>query len=74
MYPPYLLLFLVFTAYRVHSIYVLRLFNDPVAMLFLYIAVWLFLNHKWTVGSIIYRYADYILLTAGLNVLFSLVV
>lgn len=34
----------------------LRLFNDPVAMLFLYTAIWLFINQKWWFGSIFYRY------------------
>ena len=54
-YPPYLLLFLGCTAYRVHSIYVLRLFNDPIAMLLFYISVWLFLDQRWNCGSALYR-------------------
>lgn len=39
---------------RLHSIYVLRLFNDPIAMLLLYSSVWLFTNKNWKLGSIIY--------------------
>ncbi|XP_070560546.1 dol-P-Man:Man(5)GlcNAc(2)-PP-Dol alpha-1,3-mannosyltransferase-like [Ptychodera flava] len=48
--PPYVLIFMCCTSYRIHSIYVLRLFNDPVAMLFLYLAVNLFLDKKWAWG------------------------
>ncbi len=55
-YPPYMLAFLGCTAYRIHSIFVLRLFNDPVAMFLLHVAVLLFMNHSWTVGCAVYRY------------------
>lgn len=50
--PPYVLVLSVFTSYRIHSIYTLRLFNDPIAMLFLYIAINFFLDQRWTYGSI----------------------
>ncbi|XP_055312404.1 lethal(2)neighbour of tid protein isoform X2 [Sitodiplosis mosellana] len=50
--PPYVLIFSAFTSYRIHSIYVLRLFNDPIAILFLYAALNFYLNGKWTAGSI----------------------
>lgn len=50
--PPYVLVISAFTSYRIHSIYVLRLFNDPVAILFLYAALNLFLDRRWTWGSI----------------------
>lgn len=50
--PPYVLILSAFTAYRIHSIYVLRLFNDPIAILFLYAAINFYLNGRWTVGSI----------------------
>lgn len=50
--PPYVLIFSAFTSYRIHSIYVLRLFNDPIAILFLYAALNFYLNGQWTMGSI----------------------
>lgn len=40
-----------------HSIYVLRLFNDPVAMLLLYSAVVLFTEDYWTLGSLAFSLA-----------------
>lgn len=45
------------TSYRIHSIYVLRLFNDPVAMLLFYISFYLFLSGKWSLGSLFYSLA-----------------
>lgn len=50
-----MLLFLGITGYRVHSIYVLRLFNDPVAMLLLYLAVLFLLQNQWAYGCALYR-------------------
>lgn len=52
--PPYVLLLTILTSYRIHSIYVLRLFNDPIAVLFLYASLNLFLDSKWYLGSIFY--------------------
>lgn len=52
--PPYVLVLSVFTSYRIHSIYSLRLFNDPIAILFLYAALNLFMDRKWTLGSILF--------------------
>ncbi len=54
--PPYLLVFLCCTAYRVHSIFVLRMFNDPLAMLVLYVAVSLFMSDLWTLGCAFFRW------------------
>ena len=50
--PPYVLVFTTFTSYRIHSIYVLRLFNDPLAILFLYAALNLYMDGRWSWGSV----------------------
>lgn len=50
--PPYVLFISAFTSYRIHSIYVLRLFNDPVAILFLYAAINMYMDGRWSWGSI----------------------
>ncbi|KAK3761889.1 hypothetical protein RRG08_060623 [Elysia crispata] len=52
--PPYVFFFMCALSYRIHSIYVLRLFNDPVAMLCLYIAVDLFLRGQWAWGCLVF--------------------
>ncbi|CAH0383664.1 unnamed protein product [Bemisia tabaci] len=55
--PPYVLIITCCTSYRIHSIYVLRMFNDPVAMILLYLSLNLFLNNRWSLGSSIYSMA-----------------
>ncbi|XP_037945262.1 lethal(2)neighbour of tid protein 2 [Teleopsis dalmanni] len=52
--PPYVLVISAFTSYRIHSIYVLRLFNDPIAILFLYASLNLFMDRHWIFGSILF--------------------
>ena len=42
---------------RVHSIFVLRLFNDSVAMLLLYVSVWMFITSRWNFGCFIFSLA-----------------
>ncbi|XP_019628046.1 PREDICTED: dol-P-Man:Man(5)GlcNAc(2)-PP-Dol alpha-1,3-mannosyltransferase-like [Branchiostoma belcheri] len=55
--PPYAFLFMCCASYRIHSIFVLRLFNDPVAMLFLYLSINLFLDKHWAWGCFWYSFA-----------------
>ena len=55
--PPYILALMSLTSYRVHSIFILRLFNDPVAVLFLYAALNLFMDHRYSLGSLMFSLA-----------------
>lgn len=55
--PPFVFFFMCCASYRIHSIYILRLFNDPVAMLFCYIAVYLFITHYWNAGCFFFSIA-----------------
>lgn len=44
----------LFVSRRVMSLFVLRLFNDGVQMLLLYISIFLFNANKWSTGSLVY--------------------
>ncbi|CAB4057041.1 ALG3 [Lepeophtheirus salmonis] len=55
--PPYILCLMSLTSYRIHSIFVLRLFNDPLAMLLLYISINLFVSEQWSLGSLFFSLA-----------------
>ena len=52
--PPFLLAFLLLSK-RLHSIYVLRLFNDPLGMLFLYASILLLCKRRYLFASVLYR-------------------
>ncbi|KAL8868909.1 MAG: hypothetical protein Q9174_004671, partial [Haloplaca sp. 1 TL-2023] len=53
--PPYLFPLLVLSK-RLHSIFLLRLFNDCFAVGFLFIAIYAFQHKIWTVGSVAYSF------------------
>ena len=55
--PPYILVLMSLTSYRVHSIFILRLFNDPLAVLFLYAALNLFMDQRYSLGSFMFSLA-----------------
>lgn len=54
---PLIWCFLLILSKRVHSIFMLRMFNDCVAMLFGYMAILCFTYKYWKVGSIVYSVA-----------------
>ncbi|KAL2853720.1 glycosyltransferase [Aspergillus pseudodeflectus] len=49
--PPYLFPLLVLSK-RLHSVYMLRLFNDGLAALVMWVSICFFINRKWTAGVI----------------------
>ncbi|CAJ0960382.1 unnamed protein product, partial [Mesorhabditis belari] len=55
--PPFVLCLLTLTGYRIHSIFVLRMFNDPVAMMLFYIALNFLISQHWLLGALFYSAA-----------------
>ena len=55
--PPIAYIIMCLLSHRIHSIFILRLFNDPIAMLLLYASIGCFLNKWWRAGCIIYSLA-----------------
>ncbi|KAL9558264.1 hypothetical protein MBANPS3_001007 [Mucor bainieri] len=62
--PPYVIL-LLGCSKRFHSIFLLRCFNDPVAMLFMFGCILAMTYRKWTLGSLLFSLA----LSIKMNVL-----
>ncbi|RHZ64122.1 hypothetical protein Glove_326g134 [Diversispora epigaea] len=62
--PPYVLI-LICLSKRLHSIYVLRLFNDTITMAFLYTCIWTLINKQWKLSCVLYSLA----LSVKMNVL-----
>ncbi|KAH6673978.1 dolichyl-P-Man:Man(5)GlcNAc(2)-PP-dolichyl mannosyltransferase [Plectosphaerella plurivora] len=53
--PPYLLPLLVLSK-RLHSIFILRCFNDGLATLFLWLALYFVQRRSWAVGALLYSF------------------
>ncbi|KAI8981721.1 glycosyltransferase [Mycotypha africana] len=62
--PPYVILLLGFSK-RLHSIFLLRCFNDPVAMIFLFACIWCMTQQKWAISTVLFSLA----LSIKMNVL-----
>eukprot|EP00479_Gromia_sphaerica_P006910 TRINITY_DN2112_c0_g3_i1.p1 TRINITY_DN2112_c0_g3~~TRINITY_DN2112_c0_g3_i1.p1 ORF type:complete len:177 (-),score=17.72 TRINITY_DN2112_c0_g3_i1:11-541(-) len=65
-------LILLFMSRRIHSIFMLRLFNDGCAMILLYFAIFLFIKDHWKFGCIFYsclRKNEYFLFAPALLIL-----
>ena len=53
--PPYIFPLLILSK-RLHSIFLLRLFNDGFAVFFLFLAIYCYQRRLWTIGSLAYSY------------------
>ena len=55
--PPYMFIIMCLTSYRIHSIYVLRLFNDPIAILFAYASFVALLFKRHSISAFLFSFA-----------------
>jgi len=55
--PPWAFVFMCCASYRVHSLFALRLFNDPIAMLFFFVSLNFILEEYWTIGCLVFSFA-----------------
>ncbi|GAV09041.1 hypothetical protein RvY_18642 [Ramazzottius varieornatus] len=55
--PPHVLFLMCGLSYRIHSIFVLRMFNDCIAMLLLYASANLFVDNWWLIGCLLFSAA-----------------
>jgi alpha-1,3-mannosyltransferase len=53
--PPYLFILICLLSYRIHSIFLLRLFNDCIAMLLFFASANLLVANRWLTGCLLFR-------------------
>uniref|UniRef100_A0A0N5BC83 dolichyl-P-Man:Man5GlcNAc2-PP-dolichol alpha-1,3-mannosyltransferase n=1 Tax=Strongyloides papillosus TaxID=174720 RepID=A0A0N5BC83_STREA len=55
--PPVALIIMAFTSYRVHSIFILRLFNDGISTIFVYLFIYLLLKESYILSLLSFSMA-----------------
>ncbi|CEF62316.1 Dol-P-Man:Man(5)GlcNAc(2)-PP-Dol alpha-1,3-mannosyltransferase [Strongyloides ratti] len=55
--PPIALIIMTFSSYRVHSIFILRLFNDGIGTIFIYLFIYLLLNESYILSLLSFSMA-----------------
>jgi len=54
---PWQIILMFLASHRIHSLFVLRLFNDPIAMIFLYSCVLAMMNNQFALSSVLFACA-----------------